>query len=247
MSKSRRALAVDMPTPSAGANRGGVSRAPKHSGERLRRSQNERSEETKKRILAAAARLIARRGYAELRVADVAAEAGVSVGAQMHHFPSKDELVVGVIEYCFHEARQTGKKRAARGLTIKRALDMAIEDAKAFFFSDHFLIAVNVVLSTRPPSSMREDVLEISRSARLPVEAAWRDAMIAAGFPAELAGDVITMSFGLIRGFAIRRLWDVDDEGLGRCMALWKEMIDALIESRRKRGSRTSPPGRDEA
>jgi AcrR family transcriptional regulator len=233
MSKSKGGAAaaeLDVSPPVTGS----PSRLQKPTGAPLRRSQNERSEETKKRILAGAARLIARRGYAELRVADVAAEAGVSVGAQMHHFPNKDELIVAVIEYCFHEAKQSGKRRAAKGLSVKRALDLAIEDAKAFFFSDHFLIAVNIVLSTRPPSSMRDAVLEISRSARLPVEQAWRDAIVAAGFPADLAGDIITMSFGLIRGFAIRRLWDVDDEGLKRCMALWEEMIGALIERRRE-------------
>jgi AcrR family transcriptional regulator len=207
---------------------------------RVRRSQVERAEETKRRILEAAARLIVRKGYAELRVADVAAEAGVSVGAQLHHFPQKDALVVAVIEHCFGEAGRNSRNRATDGATADQVLKMAIEDAKSFFFSDHFLIAINIVLSTQPPSDMREAVLNISRDARLPVERSWRDAMIAAGFPEEIAGDVITMSFGLIRGFAIRRLWDSDDVGQQRCIALWEEMVGLLIERHRprKKGAR---------
>jgi AcrR family transcriptional regulator len=202
----------------------------------VRRSQIERSEETKKRILEAAARLIARKGYAELRVADVAAEAGVSVGAQQHHFPHKDALVVAVIEHCFGEASRNSRNRTTEGVTLHQVLRLAIEDAKAFFFSDHFLIAINIVLSTQPPSGVREAVLNISREARLPVERAWRDAMIAAGFPKDIAGDVITMSFGLIRGFAIRRLWDSDEKGQKRYMALWEEMVGLLIERHSSNG-----------
>jgi AcrR family transcriptional regulator len=203
------------------------------SSPRVRRSQIERSEETKRRILEAAARLITRKGYAELRVADVAAEAGVSVGAQQHHFPHKDALVVAVIEHCFGEASRNSRNLTKECATPSHVLRLAIEDAKAFFFSDHFLIAINIVLSTKPPSGVREAVLNISRQARLPVERAWRDAMIDAGFPREVAGDVITMSFGLIRGFAIRRLWDSDEEGQKRYMALWEEMVGLLIERRR--------------
>jgi AcrR family transcriptional regulator len=207
---------------------------------RTRRSQSERSEETKKRILDAAARLIVRKGFSELRVADVATEAGVSVGAQLHHFPSKDALVVAVIEHCFNEASQASRSRAASGAPAAVVLKQAIADAKAFFFSDHFLVAINIVLSTQPPSAMREDVLNISRNARLPVESAWRDAMIGAGFPADVAGDVITMSFGLIRGFAIRRLWDQDEEGQQRCIALWEDMIGLLAERHASKGSANS-------
>ena len=55
-----------------------------------RRTQAERTEETRTRILKAASELIRRRGYARFRTADVAAEAGLSRGAQLHHFPTKD-------------------------------------------------------------------------------------------------------------------------------------------------------------
>lgn len=206
---------------------------------RNRRSQADRSEATKRLILEAAIRLIARKGYAELRVADVAHEAGVSIGAQLHHFPNKDVLVVAVIDYCFSQAEQISRRRAASDLGAEEVLRRAIDDAKDFFYGEHFLIAINIVLSTLPPSDMRENVLKISRDARRPVEKAWRDAMIEAGFPNDFAGEVLTLSFCMIRGFAIRRLWDADEAWEERCLAIWREMIGLLLE--RHRASRTGP------
>ncbi|MFT0763061.1 TetR/AcrR family transcriptional regulator [Scrofimicrobium sp. R131] len=51
--------------------------------------------ETRRQILDAAARIIRRRGLAT-PVSEVAAEAGVSKGGLLYHFPSKEELLQGL-------------------------------------------------------------------------------------------------------------------------------------------------------
>ena len=48
---------------------------------------------TKERVLAAAMELIAERGEAHLRLADVAERAGLSIGAVQHHFRNREGLV----------------------------------------------------------------------------------------------------------------------------------------------------------
>ncbi|MCO1659670.1 TetR/AcrR family transcriptional regulator [Pseudonocardia humida] len=53
--------------------------------------------ETRERLLRAAADVFARRGYDGTRVADIAAEAGVSNGALYAHFDSKAELMVAAL------------------------------------------------------------------------------------------------------------------------------------------------------
>ena len=53
---------------------------------------------TRHRILGAATQLFARRGYGEASVSDIAAEAGVSMGALYHHFTSKEELFRTVVD-----------------------------------------------------------------------------------------------------------------------------------------------------
>ena len=55
-----------------------------------RRAQAGQSAETKSCLLAAAAGLIRSRGYAQLRTAEVAAAAGVSRSAMLHHFANKN-------------------------------------------------------------------------------------------------------------------------------------------------------------
>ena len=61
--------------------------------------QEERSAETRRRLLDATVACLYERGYAGTTTTEIATRAGVSRGAQLHHFPKKDELVVSALEH----------------------------------------------------------------------------------------------------------------------------------------------------
>lgn len=71
-------------------------KTPKRPG---RRSNAERSAETKDKIITAAIECLYNAGYEGTSINRVAAEAGVSKGATQHHFPSKTELMLAVADY----------------------------------------------------------------------------------------------------------------------------------------------------
>lgn len=64
-----------------------------------RRTQAERREETRERLLRAAIGCLREEGYAGLTTREVARRAGVSQGAQAYHFPSRADMVAGVVEW----------------------------------------------------------------------------------------------------------------------------------------------------
>ncbi|WP_298277860.1 TetR/AcrR family transcriptional regulator [uncultured Bradyrhizobium sp.] len=201
-----------------------------------RRTQAERTAETRLRILKAAAHLIRRRGYARFRTAEVAAEAGVSRGAQLHHFPTKDSLVVATLEYVFEQAQIVSRRRAAAINRPRDLVEAVIEDAKEFFFSQHFMVAIDIVLSTSTDQAVRKQILDISRKARRPVEGAWAEALVAGGVPAAVAGDIVALTLGVVRGMALRTLWDNDPNWFDQLFGLWRRMIKIFLEAEQKRG-----------
>jgi AcrR family transcriptional regulator len=201
-----------------------------------RRTQAERTAETRLRILKASANLIRRRGYARFRTAEVAAEAGVSRGAQLHHFPTKDSLIVATLEHVFEQAQILSRRRAAADNRPRDLIEVVIEDAKEFFFSEHFMVAIDIVLSTSTNQAVRKRVLDISRKARRPVEAAWAEALVAGGVPASLAADIVALTLGVVRGMALRTLWDNDPKWFDQLFGLWRQMIKVFLEVQHKRG-----------
>ena len=205
-------------------------------GTARRRTQAERTEETRTRILKAASELIRRRGYARFRTADVAAEAGLSRGAQLHHFPTKDSLVVATLEYVFEQAQVQSRRRAAAVNRPRDLIEAVIEDAREFFFSEHFMVAIDIVLSTSTDQAVRKKILDISRKARRPVEAAWAEALAASNVPASIAADIVALTLGVVRGMALRTLWDNDQKWFDQLFRLWRQMIRDFLEAEQKRG-----------
>jgi AcrR family transcriptional regulator len=196
-----------------------------------RRTQAERTEATRTRILKAAANLIRNRGYANFRTADVATEAGLSRGAQLHHFPTKDSLVVATLEYVFEQAQILSRRRAAAVNRPRDLIEAVIEDAREFFFSEHFFVAIDIVLSTSTDQAVRKQILDISRKARRPVETAWTEALAASGVPASVSADIVALTLAVVRGMAMRTLWDNDPKWFDELFAVWRRMIKIFLET----------------
>src|SRR5512138_1851693 len=58
----------------------------------------QRSEETRSRIVESAIKLFSKRGYNKASVDEICAEAGVSKGAFYHHFESKQALFLALLD-----------------------------------------------------------------------------------------------------------------------------------------------------
>lgn len=157
-----------------------------------RRTRQQRREETRERIILAAFDVIRRRGYSGFRIAEAQEVAGVSRGALLHHFPTKKDLALAALEYAFAESRADAEARARHLSEAADPIEEIIRDSEAFFFGDHILVALDILMSAGEDPDIRAQVQTIARTHRLPVERAWRGVLHAAGVPE----DVATISFG---------------------------------------------------
>lgn len=66
----------------------------------------ENAQSLRDRVLDAAEAVVVRQGIANLTLEAVAAEAGISKGGLLHHFPSKDKLVEGLVQRCASNWRE---------------------------------------------------------------------------------------------------------------------------------------------
>ena len=69
-----------------------------------RRTQAERREAMRRRLLKATLECLARDGYAGTTVSSIVKRAGVSRGAQLHHYPSKNALILEAAAYLMRRA-----------------------------------------------------------------------------------------------------------------------------------------------
>ncbi len=169
---------------------------------------------TRLRILKAAAHLIrAPRLCAASEPLKSPPRPARSRGAQLHHFPTKDLLVVATLEYVFEQAQiaqppprrrdqsaarsDRSRHRGRQGVLLQRALHGG---------DRHRAIDLH-----RPGRAQARSSTSRARRAG-PVEAAWAEALAAGGVPAAVAADIVALTLGVVRGMAVRTLWDNDPE-----------------------------------
>ena len=198
-----------------------------------RRSQSQRTSEMRRRLLKAATTILRRHGYVGLRTEDVSRVAGVSRGAQLHHFPSKESLVLATTEQIFQSGTDRGIARANAALSSNDPLEDLIRDGSEFFFSDDFFVTLDLVLMRGKNQAIRDRIYEIARKHRPAVEAAWLNVLIKSGFARDDAEKVLWLTLAIVRGMAIRSLWQADSRLFRGVLDEWKAIVKARFPRRR--------------
>jgi AcrR family transcriptional regulator len=81
---------------------------------KARLTQDEKTAETRRRLLDSAILCLIDRGYANTTTSEVAERAGLSRGAQLYHFPRKEELLTSAVEHLFQLMFTEMKEKVGR-------------------------------------------------------------------------------------------------------------------------------------
>jgi AcrR family transcriptional regulator len=206
-----------------------------------RRTQAERRETARKRILESAARVVRTRGYDGLSTEEVSQLAGVSRGALRHHFPTKNNLMVSTLHFLNEEMLGKSWSRVERAKGGADVLELVIEDAFDFFFGDYFFINLAISMSDERNSDLHMGARTIRRDSRLAIEKTWIERMKATGLPARVAGDVVALTFSIVRGFAIRRMIVDDSAEFERLIGTWRKMVRQHVSTYLRPDQRHEP------
>lgn len=192
-----------------------------------RLTQAERRARMRRRLSRAAFEVIRDGGYVNFRTAAVSRVAGVSQGAQLHHFPTKNSLAEAAIEYSWEQATLASIERIdtfESGDDIVRAL---LDDSRAFFFSDYFRVALDILMAGGNEQALRDELVASTLKHRQRVERLWLERLIEEGWQLTHAEDVLALTMSLVRGFAIRALVEPDVARFDRLCDRWHDLIGA--------------------
>lgn len=114
---------------------------------RSQRTQEERSATTRRLLIDAAIQCLSELGYIDSTVEVVAKRAGVSRGAVQHHFGSRNDLLLAVVD-AFGLALAEPDE-ISRDLSVAARVDAAIEHTWELVRRPHFIAVVQVWLATR--------------------------------------------------------------------------------------------------
>lgn len=200
-------------------------------GRTARRTQTERSETTQRLLIEATVKLLRVRGYGGLRTIEVSEVAGVSRGAQLHHFPTKNALVIATMRHLNRQMLEHALERTRRARASGDPLELLIEDAFDFFFGDYFFITLAIGMSDERNQELLDGVEPYMAPSRFEVERQWQSVLEAAGMRPALAAEVLSLTLSVVRGYAVRTLLTpMPADRFARQMKLWKRLVGQHVK-----------------
>jgi AcrR family transcriptional regulator len=131
-----------------------------------RRTQRERSAETRARVLDAALECLSRAGYRGTTTTAVTERAGVSRGAQLHHFPTRTALVSAALRRLYAELTEHYEKAFASLDPRADRLDAAVELLWRVMRDPRLDAAVELTVAARTDAELRREVAAVARAHR---------------------------------------------------------------------------------
>lgn len=194
-----------------------------------RRTQAERTAAMRQRLLDSTVECLVAYGYAGTTTVRVAKLAGVTRGAQIHHFRSKEELVIAAVE---HLAQQRAQKAVGELWRITDSPDRAsaILDFLWELHRDDFTVAtIELWIASRTDPVLAAQVRRVEPVVTMAVMAS-----VAQILPDEAARQELRhatwTAMDAMRGLVVWHFIDGDDDRLARRWSRAKSRLRADID-----------------
>jgi len=123
----------------------------------MKRTQSERLAQTRRKIIDATVDCIDSFGFPKTTMQKVARKAGVTVGAVQHHFPSKSELLAGVLADGFRKASFEGEHIRFSGERLQERVSQFVDHCWFLYCEPTFQANLHILLGMRAESPQALD------------------------------------------------------------------------------------------
>lgn len=190
--------------------------------------QEERSRAMRARLLDATVDCLVEHGWSGTSTTLVSQRAGVSRGAQLHHFPTKSALVLAAVDH-LASSRQAEALASARRLPTGAGRTRAVlRSLGDLFTGPMFIAALELWVAARTDPSLKDAVADLeSRVGR----AAHRLTVEALAIDESLPGnrELVQATLDLVRGLGLANTLSDDTARRTRILDQWALVLDAQL------------------
>jgi AcrR family transcriptional regulator len=184
----------------------------------------------RQRLLDATVEVLVERGWSGTSTTLVSQRAGVSRGAQLHHFPSKADLVLAAVEH-LSDARRAELRAAADGLpTGPRRTRAVLEMLAALFTGPVFSAALELWVAARTDPALRQAVGPLEQRIGRETHRAVVELL---GFDQSQPGvrELVQATLDLVRGLGLANTLTDDAARRRRILDEWATVLDARVRA----------------
>lgn len=122
---------------------------------RLQRAQQKRSKDSRRKILDSAVKVLVEEGYSNATTLRIQKESGSSRGGLLHHFPSRDALLVAAVHHLAAERVRDLGTRTEWPHEREARIDAAIDTMWETYAQPYFWASIELWVAARAHSDLR--------------------------------------------------------------------------------------------
>jgi AcrR family transcriptional regulator len=201
------------------------------------RTQAERSAETREKILNVTIDLLYRKGLRDTSTVDIARAAGVSRGALLHHYPTKEELLKEALRFLLRKEIDS-----IRGMA--NDIDRGTLDTEGFFdalwekFSGPlFMVTLEYVTASRTDPAIKSALQPVAYEFNVSLDEIWELFFTESSVPPGERRKALTATLCFMRGMGTQTVWRDDPAFFADMLNYWKRFIRSSIGLSRPTGA----------
>jgi AcrR family transcriptional regulator len=191
---------------------------------RTHRTQAERSERTRELLLDATIECLVELGYARTTVQEICQRAGLSRGAQQHHFTTKAELMTSALEHLFRRLSDQILAATAELPPGPQRIEAGIDLLWRAYSGTLSTAAVELWVAARTDPELRRTLLPVDRTLGHATLEFYREIMGAEADDGQLT-TLVLLTVNLVRGLALDAMIGGDEGRRTALLSEWKTLV----------------------
>lgn len=198
-----------------------------------REPQQERSRATQQRLLEATVECLVDFGWSGATTTVIAERAGVSRGAQLHHYPTRAALVLAAVTH-LTELRADELRAEAGNLSGDHGerLDQVVDMLAAVFTGPLFVAALELWVAARTDPELRDALVPLEARVgremhRLTVQ------LLGVDEARPGVREAVQATLDLLRGLGVANLLTDDAPRRAHLLAAWKRQLASILRTER--------------
>jgi AcrR family transcriptional regulator len=196
---------------------------------RARRTQEERSAATRARLLEATIDCLVELGYAATTTTSVCDQAGLSRGAQLHHYPTKAELTTAAVEHLFKTREQEFRAAISALPAGARRAVAAVDLLWSMVSGRTFYAWLELTVAARTDGELRRAMRRLHTRTVAQIEHTFKELFPPQADAGPLWALAPQFTFAFMHGLALDGLITRDEEKSRVMLAALKQLSTLII------------------
>ncbi|MET4805977.1 TetR/AcrR family transcriptional regulator [Limibacillus sp. MBR-115] len=204
----------------------------------VRRTQAERSRKTQRKILDVTLTCLLEQGLRDTSTVDVARRAGVSRGALLHHYPSKDLLLKEALRHLLHDEIREVRQMAEGVDSGEIDFDAFLANLWDRFSGPMYMITLEFVTAARTDPVIKAALVPVALEYNASLDEIWEQLLLRSSSEPRDRRLALNATLCFLRGMGTQSVWRDDAQLFNDMLDFWKQTLETagILKSKDQKG-----------